>query len=173
VWVDGSLRDHDWFAKYFADIRSRYRHYRLAIFHITAEENIIRRRLRERGEQTGRVIPEADIAASLADPEASVRRLAPACDLVVRFRNDGPDAPRLLSVEDHSGNLQRGLYRHFGVITSQALPFPQGLGPLFFESTAMVGEPFTRLRTGEGEGEGGEGPPWYPDFEGRLLVKVS
>lgn len=151
--------------QYFEDIRNRFRHYRLAIIHITADEDIIRERLRIRGEQTGRVIPEAEIVSSLRNPEVSIRKLACKCDLVVRFANN-KEVPELLSVEDHSGNLQRGLYRHFGVISRQIVSFPEGLGPLFFENTAMCGDPFHKL------GEAKSYQPYYPEFEGCLLVKV-
>lgn len=165
IWVDGSLKDYVWYTQYFDDVRRRYRHYRIAIIHVTATEEEIRKRIRIRGEQTGRMIPEADIVRSLRDPEISIKVLARQCDLVVRFDNsDG--TPKLLSVEDHSGNLQRGLYRHFGVITRQLAPFPQGLGPLFFENTAMIGTPFKKV------GDAVSYQPHYPEFEGCLLVKV-
>ena len=132
---------------------------------MSADEDVLRARIKKRGELTGRMIPEKDILSSLANPDISIRKLAHLCDLVVRFQNNG-DTPRLLSVEDHSGNLQRGLYRHFGVITRQLMPFPQGLGPLFFENTAMVGNPFKKI------GEATSYQPYYPEFEGCLLVKV-
>lgn len=138
----------------------------MAIIHISADEDVIRARIKKRGEETGRFIPENELVNSLLSPDISIRKLAPLCDLVVRFRNNG-DTPRLLSVEDHSGNLQRGLYRHFGVITRQIMPFPGGLGPLFFENTAMTGRPFTKI------GEASPYQPYYPEFEGCLLVKQS
>ncbi|CAJ1329655.1 unnamed protein product, partial [Effrenium voratum] len=36
IWVDGSLRNAEWFVKVFSDIRERYPAYQIAIFKITA-----------------------------------------------------------------------------------------------------------------------------------------
>ena len=167
VWIDGSLRNYEYYSEFIAGVRNHYRHYRIAILHISASDDIVRARIQQRGEETGRFIPEEQIALSLRTPAISVQHLAPLCDLVVRFNNDG-GTPRLLSVEDHSGNLHRGLNRHFGVITRQHLQFPDGYGPLFFENTALRGNPFLPKDASISHSH----KPNYPQYKGQLLVKV-
>lgn len=125
----------------------------------------MRARIQRRGEETGRFIPEAEIISSLSDPEISISRLAPLCDLVVRIENN--TTIKLLSVEDHSGNWHRGLYRHFGVISRQHLPFPAGLGPLYLENTAIHGHPFRMITKTISYSA------FYPEFEGTLFVKAT
>ena len=124
----------------FDDIRTRFPHYRIAIFHVSAPEEIIRRRIQKRCDESGRSVPESSIRRSLESPEKSIQLLAPKADLVVRISNES--TIQLLSVEDHSGNWKRGLERHFGVIARQDPAFPDWLGPLYLENTAMVGSPF-------------------------------
>ena len=38
TWVDGSLRDHDWYSGLFSSLRSRFPQYRLAIFYVHCSE---------------------------------------------------------------------------------------------------------------------------------------
>jgi hypothetical protein len=171
VWIDGSLRNYEYYSDFIKSIKKRYRHYRIAILHIFASDDIVRARIQQRGEETGRFIPEAEIVKSLTSPNISVGHLAPLCDLVVRFKND-EGTPRLLSVEDHSGNVHRGLNRHFGVITRQHLQFPEGLGPLFFESTALgkAGHnPFLKDQASRDA----KFKTTYPELSGEVLVKES
>jgi hypothetical protein len=39
-----------------------------------------------------------------------------------------------------------GLHKHFGVISHQRPLFPDWLGPLYFENTSLVGNPFLVVR---------------------------
>lgn len=87
----------------FDDIRQRFPHYRIAIFHISASEATIRQRIAKRTKETGRSIPEIQIIRSLENPENSIRLLAPKTDLVVRIWNESSIV--LKSVEDHSGSV--------------------------------------------------------------------
>merc|ERR1711957_415701 len=45
IWIDGSLRNADFYASQFEEIRLRYPHYKIAIFYVTASEATIRMRI--------------------------------------------------------------------------------------------------------------------------------
>lgn len=90
VWVDGSLRDGRWFAQVFKSIRRRFPHYKIAIFEVSASEDIVRERIKERAEREGRDIPEHLIVQSLASVANSLNILMPLVDFVARIDNDGP-----------------------------------------------------------------------------------
>ena len=74
-------------------------------------------------------------------------------------------------MEDHSGNWQRGLEKHFGAISRQNLSFPDWLGPLYLENTAMVGAPFVMLDSTSSVNNRHHSS--IPLHEGYLLVKVT
>jgi hypothetical protein len=63
IWIDGSLRNAEFYAKVFEDIRHRYPHYKISIMYVYAHEAVIRERIKTRAERTGRDIPEHLIAA--------------------------------------------------------------------------------------------------------------
>ncbi len=42
VWVDGSLRDHEWYAQRFKNLRKRFPQYKIAILAITASTTVTR-----------------------------------------------------------------------------------------------------------------------------------
>ena len=48
VLVDGSLRDHEWYQKYFAFLRKEYPMYKLAIIHVVAPRDAVFERAAER-----------------------------------------------------------------------------------------------------------------------------
>lgn len=98
MWVDGSLRDAQWFVKVFDDIRKRFSHYKIAIFHVYASEKIVRERIAKRGLETGRVVPEVLIVESLAAPDHSLSLLTPKVDFLARINNESRE-PILASFE--------------------------------------------------------------------------
>ena len=113
VWVDGSLRDFDWYARKIENLRLRYPHYRVALFYVDADEAVVRRRVTARAARFGeRDVPEEVLAASLAAPPNTLRALTPHVDFIARIRNDddptgGPNAaPTLEALEtvDTSGD---------------------------------------------------------------------
>ena len=53
VWVDGSLRDFDWYAPKIASLRKQFPHYRIALFYIHASEATVRRRVETRAARGG------------------------------------------------------------------------------------------------------------------------
>eukprot|EP00438_Fugacium_kawagutii_P036043 Skav225009 [mRNA] locus=scaffold957:142168:145084:+ [translate_table: standard] len=125
IWVDGSLRDANYYQTVFRRIRQTHPHYRalsqtsmqmlavslmsairISIFYINASEQAIRQRIKIRAEQTGRDVPEHLIVASLqAAMDKSLNTLTPLCDFVARINNEGHE-PTLVAFEtvDTKGN---------------------------------------------------------------------
>jgi len=99
IWVDGSLRDLNWYRAVFGSIRRDHPAYRLAILHVTASEEQIFARVRRRGEETGRYVGEAEVRDSLERVPRSTRALVPLVDFsaVVEASDD---SPRILSYCD-------------------------------------------------------------------------
>lgn len=98
IWVDGSLRDAQWFGKVFDDIRRRFPYYKIAIFYVYASERIVRDRIAKRGMETGRVVPEPLIVESLAAPDHSLSLLTQKVDFLARINNESRE-PILASFE--------------------------------------------------------------------------
>ena len=146
IWVDGSLRDADFYKTAFRRIRETHPNYRISIFYITASEQIIRQRIQHRAEQTGRDVPEHLIRASLQAMDKSLNTLTPLCDFVARINNEGNE-PTLVAFEtvDTKGN--------WGVISDRFArtyhdpgEFPQScptmrLLPLHANLTAIIQNP--------------------------------
>ncbi|KAJ1458777.1 zeta toxin-domain-containing protein [Pelagophyceae sp. CCMP2097] len=106
VWVDGSLRDFQWYDQKLAGLRRNFPHYRVALFYIHAPEATVRARVRARAQRAGgRDIPDEVLAESLAAPAHTLRALTPRLDFIARILNldDGPVLEALESV-DHSGS---------------------------------------------------------------------
>lgn len=110
VWIDGSLRDTDWYVKVFTTLRKRHPVYRIAIFYINASEEVAWRRTQARAVKTGRAVPKNLFCRSIKAPAESLRALTPYVDFLARLENekDG-QPPRLVAFEtvDSSGNLGR------------------------------------------------------------------
>jgi Zeta toxin len=65
VWVDGSLRDAEWYDRVFKQIRSQHPHYSIAIIYVYASAETVFARARKRGEETGRFVAEEEILDSM------------------------------------------------------------------------------------------------------------
>eukprot|EP00403_Amphidinium_massartii_P000683 CAMPEP_0178377404 /NCGR_PEP_ID=MMETSP0689_2-20121128/3901_1 /TAXON_ID=160604 /ORGANISM="Amphidinium massartii, Strain CS-259" /LENGTH=693 /DNA_ID=CAMNT_0019997457 /DNA_START=134 /DNA_END=2211 /DNA_ORIENTATION=- len=89
VWIDGSLRNAEFYARQFQEVRSKFPFYRIAIFYVDAPEAKIRERIKHRAQATGRDVPENLIQASLSSMDKSLNTLTPLCDFVVRISNEG------------------------------------------------------------------------------------
>jgi len=125
VWVDGSLRDFDWYAPKIAALRKQFPHYRIALFYIHAPEATVRRRVSARAKRCGeeqRDIPEDVLAASLAAPALTLRALTPHVDFIARIRNEEGD-PELEALEtvDASGSWE-AISKRFGGSFTSGLP---------------------------------------------------
>ncbi|CAE7195005.1 unnamed protein product [Symbiodinium sp. CCMP2456] len=137
VWVDGSLKDAEWYAQQFETIRSKYRDYHIAIFYIGADEQTILRRVKERADgPDGRHVPPELVRASMASMDKTLNVLTPFCDFVARIKNNGP-SPVLQAVDsiDHSG-IWEGLRARMDTTQSMrsSVDFPQSLRPLSLTS---------------------------------------
>lgn len=92
VLVDGSLRDHQWYQKYFAFIRKEYPIYKIAIIHVVAPREAVFERAAERAKKTGRVVPQEVLEKALEQVPKSVKILAPLADYYCELNNGlGPD----------------------------------------------------------------------------------
>lgn len=91
--VDGSLRDQEWYTGLFARYRKQYPAYRLAIIHVDAPPEVVRRRARERALMTGRSVPLSVLEAALAQVPPSVEALTPLVDLSVTIENADDESP--------------------------------------------------------------------------------
>uniref|UniRef100_A0A7S2LG65 Zeta toxin domain-containing protein n=1 Tax=Zooxanthella nutricula TaxID=1333877 RepID=A0A7S2LG65_9DINO len=133
VWVDGSLRDADFYSGQFRDIRHRYPHYRIAMFYVNASEPVIRERILRRAEATGRNVPEHLIRASLEAMDRSLNVLTPLCDFVARISNEGA-APVLKAFEtvNNSGSWELVSSR-FARVAPLKHEFPNALAPFALE----------------------------------------
>lgn len=131
IWVDGSLRNAEWFVKVFDDIRERFPAYRIAIFEVTAPEHVIRKRVAERARLTGRSIPEKLLKDSIEAVERSVLTLMPRADFLASIDNTN-EVPRLryFATLDRSGDWLN-LGRRFANTTPSPGQFPHGLAPLY------------------------------------------
>ncbi len=96
VWVDGSLRESAWFESLFHRIAREFPHYRIAILYVSADRGAIMRRVRRRGRQTGRLVPEEEVIDSIERVPESVQLLRSKADFVAYIDN-GAGRPRLLS----------------------------------------------------------------------------
>lgn len=94
--VDGSLRNHSWYADYFKSLRCEFPKLKIAIIHVVAEKDTVLRRAHKRALQTGRKVPEEVILHSIAAIPEAVKILAPLCDFVASFsNNDGVAGPSM------------------------------------------------------------------------------
>ena len=116
VWVDGSLRNWQWYEVELQMIREKYPHYRIAIIQISAAEEMIERNIQRRASETGRDIPKDLRQATTADAIGSgVGKLVHLVDMVASVHNapaeHGGDGHaisepvlRYVSLVDRSGN---------------------------------------------------------------------
>jgi predicted ABC-type ATPase len=101
LWVDGSLRDAEWYGSVFQHIKRTYPQYRIAIIHVVADSAIVYDRARRRGNATGRHVPDSEIQDSIDRVPKAVERLAPLASFVATIDNSS-DEPRLIGWKDRS-----------------------------------------------------------------------
>mmetsp|Transcript_105523 Transcript_105523/g.305199 ORF Transcript_105523/g.305199 Transcript_105523/m.305199 type:complete len:592 (+) Transcript_105523:154-1929(+) len=160
IWVDGSLRNADFYASQFENLRKRFPHYKIAIFYIAAPEPTIRERIAKRAEATGRNVPEHLIKASLGAMDRSLNMLTPLCDFVARICNTGR-VPVLKAFEtiSVSGSWQ-AIADRFASASADPYEFPNALAPFALtelheaEQEAVVRLKRASLSDDEGEGAG-------------------
>lgn len=87
VLVDGSLRDHRWYRKYFGHLRQRYIDLNIAILHVTASKEDVLERALKRGLDTGRIVPVKTLELVLQQVPTSVQILSPLVDFFCELYN--------------------------------------------------------------------------------------
>jgi hypothetical protein len=159
VWVDGSLRDGDWFARVFQSIRQEFPAYRIGIFYVSCSEEVVRQRVKERAQVEGRDIPEELLLDSIQAPATTLNKLTPLVDFVARIDNSNI-TPILTAFEtvDHSGRFDL-INKHF--VTEEVHDFPRAMRPMFVEpchtgggpclTSSDGGSPCLTLKAGEKE----------------------
>jgi len=130
IWIDGSLRNAEFYASVFQNIRDRHPHYKISIMYIYADEAVIRQRVKIRAERTRRTVPEHLIQSSLGAMDQVLNRLTPLCDFVARINNSG-EVPVLTAFEtvDTKGSWSV-LKDRFARLHDNMNEFPQFLAPL-------------------------------------------
>ena len=93
LWVDGSLRDGEWYQSVFRKIAEDHPAYQIAIFHVNADEDVVKARAQRRGEETGRFVPLAELLDSIRRVPQTVDLLTPLSHFVATIDNSG-NVPR-------------------------------------------------------------------------------
>lgn len=106
VWVDGSLRDGEWFSGVFDRIRRDHPAYSIAILHVYADWEVVAQRAAERAKKTGRVIPRESLEESLRRCPRSVELLTPKADFVAHIENNGRGPELKLVCQKEQGELK-------------------------------------------------------------------
>ena len=101
IWVDGSLRDGDWYEAEFKRIRRAHPDYKIAIVHVVANRAAVQRRVHSRAATTGRHVPEREIDDSIHRVPKSVRRLAPYLNFLAVIDNSA-EVPHLVEYCDEA-----------------------------------------------------------------------
>mmetsp|Transcript_19845 Transcript_19845/g.41786 ORF Transcript_19845/g.41786 Transcript_19845/m.41786 type:complete len:438 (-) Transcript_19845:67-1380(-) len=114
VWIDGSLRNWQWYEIELKRIRKQYPQYRIAIISISAPQEMITSNIKRRAKETGREIPDEMRQAANSDAiRHGVIKLTHLVDLVASVRNTPANEEsgkiaepvlRFVSMVDRSGN---------------------------------------------------------------------
>lgn len=139
VWVDGTLKDGEYYAKVLREVRRNYPQYKIAIFEVTASEATVRKRIQQRAAKTGRDVPEEIIQKALAGVNDSLAILTPLADFVAKISNE--ETPQLLSISriDSRGNWSV-IQSQFANKVEDPGAFPSSLAPLMLSSMPLVTE---------------------------------
>jgi len=87
VLQDGSLRDSDWYQKYFQRLRREFPKVRQAILHIVAPREAVFERAEHRAQMTGRVVPRKLLEEAMEQVPRSVEILTPIVDYYAKINN--------------------------------------------------------------------------------------
>lgn len=99
IWVDGSLRDGEWYSGEFERIRREHPTYKIAIVHVVATRSAVLQRAERRAEITGRHVPVSEIDDSITRVPRSVELLRTHCDFLAVVDNSA-DRPYLVEYCD-------------------------------------------------------------------------
>jgi len=105
VLVDGSLRNRDWYARWFGRIRAEFPHYRIAILLITATPERVYERAARRALVTAREIPKEVLDEAITQVPISFNALAPLADYSATLINDHDTEPPILQLPETIENF--------------------------------------------------------------------
>ena len=139
VWIDGSLRDHEWYSSVFDDIHERHPLYRIAIFYVYCSEEVVCERAEKRAQVTGRHIPREKLLASIKDTRVAVRALSVKADYVATINNE-MKTPVLEAFEtiDRTGRWSL-ISSRFGYTLPDYTEFPRSLAPSVLKDARVEG----------------------------------
>lgn len=101
--VDGSLRNVEWYSDLIVNtLRKKHPQYRIAIIHVTARAETIRKRARQRAVTSGRAVPSDLLEEAIRQAPTSVKCLSPLVDLVYTISNNEGEPMQLLA-SNHDG----------------------------------------------------------------------
>ena len=95
--IDGSARDHEWYASLFERMKREFPHYRIAILMVTAPRERIFARARRRAAVTFRVVSDETIDAAIEQVPVSFERLRPFADYAAVLENVDDARPPLFA----------------------------------------------------------------------------
>ena len=87
VLVDGSLKDHAWYAEYISSLRVKYPKLRISILHIVAPKDAIFERAKKRALVTGRAVPREALENAIVEVPKSVAILRNSVDYYCALNN--------------------------------------------------------------------------------------
>jgi Zeta toxin len=99
VLVDGSLRDAEWYSGYIRELREAFPKLKVAIINVTAREETVLARARQREEITGRHVPPEVIRATMEQIPTSLRILKPLVNYVATFENEDRETAKPMLVD--------------------------------------------------------------------------
>jgi len=87
VLVDGSLRNWEWYVKYFARRKEEYSCAKISILHVDAPREAIIQRAKHRGVVTGRKIPQETLEMAIKQVPVSISKLKDQVDSYYKLNN--------------------------------------------------------------------------------------
>ncbi|KAI9023365.1 zeta toxin-domain-containing protein [Hyaloraphidium curvatum] len=106
IWVDGTLKDANYFTTLFKQFAVDYPHYRICLIKISAPEEVLRQRIEARAKKTGRSVPPEVIKEGLEGVDRSLQILTPLVHFVAHVSNGDDSEPvlEMCQMIDTSGN---------------------------------------------------------------------
>jgi len=126
VLVDGSLREYEWYLKYFRILRRSYPGLKIGIIHVHASIKSQYERMEARAKRTGRLIPEKLMETTTHLINKSLSVLVPHSDFFASIDNEG-EVPRLSHVirgahGAETAELERITWEDFGAAWAEHIP---------------------------------------------------
>jgi predicted kinase len=105
VLVDGSLKDAVWYENYFQKLRHGHPLLKIGIIHVKAPLEAILERIRQRGKETGRVVPMDALKRSIVQVPIAVEQLRHSVDFFLEIDNPQEPTTPILADQGQSAPL--------------------------------------------------------------------